>query len=177
VPERIVPDVVVYLGLGSNRGDRRAFLCGAIRALASRGVEPLRVSPLYDTDYVGPLAPQDPYLNAVLEARTALAPEALLDLVHQVEREAGREPDTHQRPRTLDLDLLLYGDLRLDTPRLTVPHPRLAERRFVLEPLRDLGVLRDHPEWERRRRELETTQGLRPAGALAVEEWRGETTR
>lgn len=167
--------VVVYLALGSNQGDRRAALAGALRALARHGVEPRRISPLYDNDYVGPFSPQDPYLNAVAEVRTELAPLELLAVLHDIERAAGRAPGSHQRARPLDLDIVLYGDARLELPGLVVPHPRAAERRFVLQPLADLGALEGRPEWQMRLRNLELVQPLRAAGTLGVEEWRAES--
>jgi 2-amino-4-hydroxy-6-hydroxymethyldihydropteridine diphosphokinase len=164
--------VRVWLGLGSNLGDRRRALGAAVAALAARGVEPLRLSPLYDCDYVGPAAPQPPYLNAVLEARTRLSPLQLLDVTQAVERDAGRAPDTHDLPRPLDIDVLFYDDETVQHPRLVIPHPRLAARRFVLQPLRDLGALADRPELVARLHQLESTQSVRPAGELAVGEWR-----
>src|SRR5262245_28866584 len=156
--------VVVYVGLGSNQGDRDAALCDAVRALERHGVTPLRLSPFYDTDYIGPHAPQAPYLNAVLEARTDLEPLDLLSVLQRIEIEAGRIPGTHERPRPLDLDLLFYGDRVVSHPGLTVPHPRIAERRFVLQPLRDLGVLGLAPGLAERLAELESQQDVRPAG-------------
>src|SRR5206468_198350 len=103
--------------------------------------EPLRLSPLYDSAYVGPRGSQPLYLNAVLEARTRLLPLALLDAAQAVEALHGRPSGTHGCPRTLDVDLLLYGGWTVRHPRLVVPHPRLADRLFVLRPLQDLGVL------------------------------------
>jgi len=164
--------IEVYLGLGSNRGDRRRTLAAAIAALAGRGVEPLRLSPLYDTDYVGPGGPQAPYLNAVLLARTVLGPLALLDITQAVERELGRAPGTHMQPRTLDIDVLLYGHAPFRHPRLQIPHARLGERRFVLQPLDDLGALAERPDLVACLRRLEPVQKLRPAGQLVREEWR-----
>jgi 2-amino-4-hydroxy-6-hydroxymethyldihydropteridine diphosphokinase len=90
-----------------------------------------------------------PFLNMVARSRSDARPLDLLDLLHQVERRAGRVRRVPNRPRTLDLDLLLLGDRRVDTPRLQVPHPRLAERPFVLEPLRDLAPDRVHPTLRR----------------------------
>jgi 2-amino-4-hydroxy-6-hydroxymethyldihydropteridine diphosphokinase len=164
--------IQVFLALGANLGDRRASFGAAIDALSARGVAPVRLSPLYDTDYVGAFGPQPPYLNAVLEARTALAPLALLDVTQAVEREAGRAPDTHEQPRPLDLDILFYGDATFEHPRLVVPHPRIGERLFVLQPLHDLGALAGHPDLAQRRRQLAAVQNVRPAGELAVGEWR-----
>jgi 2-amino-4-hydroxy-6-hydroxymethyldihydropteridine diphosphokinase len=104
-----------------------------------------------------------------------LEPRALLAALHQIERAAGRRADSHERPRPLDLDIVLYGDQRVDLPDLVVPHPRAGERRFVLQPLADLGVLASRPEWRLRLRELEPVQALRAAGTLGPEEWRAES--
>jgi 2-amino-4-hydroxy-6-hydroxymethyldihydropteridine diphosphokinase len=141
--------VVVYLGLGANLGDRVATLGAAVGALRDAGIDPLRLSPVYECDYVGPGGPQPPYLDAVLEARTALAPLVLLDRTQEVERRCGRSAGTHLQPRTLDVDVLLYGEWTVRHPRLVIPHPRLHERRFALQPLADLGVLGRWPALER----------------------------
>ncbi len=121
------------IGLGSNLGDRRARLAAAVRRLEAAGVV-AAVSSLYETAPIGGPA-QGPFLNAVVVVETALAPRALLDLCLAAEREAGRRRLVRWGPRSLDLDLLLYGRTVVDEPGLRVPHPRLAERRFVLEPL------------------------------------------
>lgn len=129
-----------FIALGGNVGDVRASFTRALALLrASPGLRLLAVSSLYRTAPVGPIAQPD-YLNAAALATSDLPAHALLDRLQQVERELGRDRAAEQRwgPRTLDLDLLIYGDLRLDRPGLTVPHPRLAERRFVLAPLADL---------------------------------------
>lgn len=130
-----------YVGLGANLGDRAAQLEAAVRALdASPGITVEAVSPVYEgaAHTLGP-EPQPPYLNAVAALRTDLAPDDLLALFLRLEREAGRERRTRWEARPLDLDLLLYGDDEVQTGALTVPHPRLAERRFVLQPLADLA--------------------------------------
>lgn len=123
----------VFIALGSNLGDRAAHLRYALRAL-SDAVEVERVSRFYETDPVGFLD-QPRFLNAVLRGRTDLAPRDVLALLLRVEGEAGRVRTLRWGPRTLDLDLLLYDDLVLDSPELTLPHPRMAERAFVLVPL------------------------------------------
>jgi 2-amino-4-hydroxy-6-hydroxymethyldihydropteridine diphosphokinase len=165
--------VVVHLGLGSNLGDREAALRGAVRALAGPDVEPLRTSPVYETAYVGPGSPQPAYLNAVAEVRTRLLPLALLRRTQAVERAFGRPPGTHLRPRPLDIDLLFYGDWWIRSPRLVVPHARLAERAFVLRPLFDLGALDRRPELAARLATLAGAQDLRPYPGFAWEGWRG----
>ena len=129
-----------YVGLGANLGDREATLRRAIELLAStQGIEVAAVSSLRETDPVG-YADQPRFLNGAAALDTELAPGALLDRLLVVERELGRVRGRGPRygPRALDLDLLLYGDEVVDEPGLTVPHPRLAERRFALEPLHEL---------------------------------------
>lgn len=139
-------DEAVYVGLGSNLGDRRAHLEAALCALRNTdGVEVVAVSPVYETDPVGP-PPQSPYLNAAVQLRTALEPDALLRRLLAIEASRGRRRTSlRNAARTLDLDLLLYGDRQLAEPGLEVPHPRLAERPFVLEPLCDLAADVVHP--------------------------------
>lgn len=124
--------VRAYIGLGSNLGDRQATLEAALRRLA-----PERISRIIETEPWG-IAGQPRFLNAVAEVLTEAGPEPLLDQLQEIEREFGRVRTLRWGPRTLDLDLLLYGNLRIATRRLEVPHPRLAERRFVLEALAEL---------------------------------------
>ena len=149
-----------YVGLGSNLGDREAFLVGARAALAATpGVSVVAASRLYETEPVGP--PQDRYLNAVVALDTTLAAQALLERLLELERQAGRRRGPERNaPRTLDLDLLLFGDLCLDTPELTLPHPRLHERAFVLVPLAEIAADVVHPRLHVRVRDLaERVQG------------------
>jgi len=128
-----------YLGLGSNVGDRAGHLRAAIEMLGARGVEVEAVSSAYETEPVGEVLDQPDFLNAVIRIRTELEPEALLDLCKQVEAECGRALDAPRHsPRPLDVDLLLLGDLELITDRLTLPHPEVTSRRFVLAPLLEL---------------------------------------
>lgn len=129
---------IVWVALGSNLGDRRANLDGAVEALrAADEVEVLRVSPWFETPAEGGPGGQPDFLNGVLEARTGLSPQDFLWLLMRIETQFGRDRRAEVRhgPRTLDLDLLLYGELELDGPGLVLPHPRLEERTFVLEPL------------------------------------------
>jgi 2-amino-4-hydroxy-6-hydroxymethyldihydropteridine diphosphokinase len=121
------------LGLGSNLGDRRAILVGAVRRLAEAGPV-VAVSSLYETAPIGGPA-QGAFLNAVMLVDTALGPRRLLDLGRAAEREAGRRRLVRWGPRSLDVDLLLYEGTVVDESGLVVPHPRLAVRRFALEPL------------------------------------------
>jgi 2-amino-4-hydroxy-6-hydroxymethyldihydropteridine diphosphokinase len=132
--------VTAYLALGSNLGDRVAHIRSGTAALAAHpAVELLAVSRLYETPPWGPV-PQGPYLNACAAIGTTLAPRALLDLCLAIERRAGRERTLRWGPRTLDLDILLYGDAAVDEPDLRIPHPRMMERAFVLVPLADLAA-------------------------------------
>jgi len=128
-----------YLGLGSNLGDREAMLRAAIAALdATPGVRVTAVSSLYETPPWGPV-PQGPYLNACVALDTTLSPRELLRLCLAIERDHGRERAVRWGPRTLDIDLLLYGDETIDEEGLMVPHPRMTERAFVLVPLAEIA--------------------------------------
>jgi 2-amino-4-hydroxy-6-hydroxymethyldihydropteridine diphosphokinase len=128
-----------FIAFGSNLGDREGAIRSAAALLArAPGVESLRLSALRETAPSGG-PPQPPYLNAAAEVRTTLEPEALLDLLASVEGAFGRVRGVRWGPRTLDLDLIYFGGRVLDSPRLTVPHPRAAGRRFVLEPLAELA--------------------------------------
>lgn len=128
-----------YLGLGSNVGDRAANLRAAAAALASSGVEVLARASLYETAPRGEVVDQPDFLNSALRVRTELAPLELLDRCKRIERELGREPDGPRHgPRPIDIDVLLVGGETLAHERLTLPHPEIATRRFVLEPLLEL---------------------------------------
>jgi 2-amino-4-hydroxy-6-hydroxymethyldihydropteridine diphosphokinase len=135
-----------YVALGSNLGDRAQHLERALRALrAVPGVLRVERSAVYETDPVGP-PPQGPYLNAVARLTTRLEPHDLLDHLMRIEREAGRVRGAKRDlPRSLDLDLLLYGRRTVRTPELVVPRPRMHERAFVLEPFCDLAAALVHP--------------------------------
>jgi 2-amino-4-hydroxy-6-hydroxymethyldihydropteridine diphosphokinase len=122
-----------YVGVGANLGDREATIRAAVDALP--GV--VAVSELRETDPVG-VVEQPPFLNGAVALETDLAPRELLTVLLSVERGLGRERRERWGPRTIDLDLLVYGDETINEPGLTVPHPRLHERRFALEPLLDL---------------------------------------
>ena len=131
------PTVSVFIGLGANLGDRKSTLRAALAAIGQlHGTRLLRISPLYGSAPVDAGGPD--YLNAVAELATTQAPQALLQALQAIERSAGRERPYRNAPRTLDLDILWFGDRVIDTPALTVPHPRMAERAFVLCPLSDL---------------------------------------
>ena len=126
------------IALGSNLGDRRAHLEWAVDRLREL-LTNVRVSSFIETEPVDMPGPQLPFLNGGVVGETALAPEALLGELLALERERGRERTGVRAPRTLDLDLLLYGDLIVDSPALVIPHPRFAERAFVLEPLAEIA--------------------------------------
>lgn len=129
-----------FVGLGSNLGDRERLIREAVELLGrEEGIDVLAVSTLRDTEPVGYLD-QPRFLNGAAALETELPPRELLDRFLEIERRLGRDRSDGPRfgPRTIDLDLLLYGDETIDEPGLRVPHPRLAERRFVLEPLAEL---------------------------------------
>jgi 2-amino-4-hydroxy-6-hydroxymethyldihydropteridine diphosphokinase len=128
--------VKAYLGLGSNLGDRRAHLRRAVDALP--GV--VAVSPVYETEPVGGPPGQEPYLNLVVVLETERSPRELLELAQDLEAGAGRVRKERHGPRTLDIDVLLVGNLCVDEPDLVVPHPRMWERRFVLAPMAELAA-------------------------------------
>lgn len=129
---------LAYVALGSNLGDRRAHFRAAWEGLEqAEGVDVLRRSPVYQTPPVGP-GPQEDYWNAVVEVKSERSAEDLLALLQALETARHRERTVRWGPRTLDLDLLLYGEEERDDPALTLPHPRLCERAFVLRPLADL---------------------------------------
>jgi 2-amino-4-hydroxy-6-hydroxymethyldihydropteridine diphosphokinase len=127
-----------FVGIGSNLGDREGYLRRAIDLLSAEdGIEVVAVSTLRETEPVGPV-PQGPFLNGAVRIATTLSPRDLLGRLLAVEQGLGRVRLERFGPRTIDLDLLLYGDETVDEPGLTVPHPRLHERRFALEPLAEL---------------------------------------
>ncbi len=135
--------VTVYLGLGSNIGDRPGNLNRALDFLSQR-LRVVQVSSVYDTEPVG--NPDQPrFLNMVCQVTTGLEPMALLSLVKGIESKLGRLPRTSNLPRPIDIDILFYGDRIIETPKLTVPHPRLTERAFVLIPLAEIAPDLVHP--------------------------------
>jgi 2-amino-4-hydroxy-6-hydroxymethyldihydropteridine diphosphokinase len=145
--------VRAYVGLGANLGEREPTLRVALARLdAVDGVRVVAVSSFRETEPVG-LLDQPRFLNAAAELETTLAPRALLDALLAVERVLGRDRSVEARwgPRTIDLDLLLYGDEEIDEAGLTVPHPRLGERRFVIEPLLELDPELSLPDGRRLR--------------------------
>ncbi len=139
-----VSDHLVYLALGSNIGNREAHLLAAFSALPPR-VQPVAISSAYETTPAY-YTDQPAFLNAVCCARTALSPPLLLAFLKELERALGRQAsDVRYGPRTVDLDILFYDDLEMQTKSLTIPHPRLAERGFVLVPLHEIASTLIHP--------------------------------
>ncbi len=134
----------VFLGLGSNLGDREAAIAEALERLAARGFRTTLRSSLWLTAPVGG-PPQGMFLNAVAGGETALEPEALLEACLATERDLGRVRAEKNGPRTIDVDLLFYGRERRDSPGLVLPHPRLHERRFGLAPLAEIAPGLVHP--------------------------------
>jgi 2-amino-4-hydroxy-6-hydroxymethyldihydropteridine diphosphokinase len=135
-----------FLGLGSNLGDRWASVRDAVAALP----DVVAVSPVYETAPVGGPPGQGDYLNLVVELDTDLSPRELLAVARRLEDQAGRVRGERWGPRPLDVDVLLVGDLVINEPDLTVPHPRMWERRFVVAPLADLAPELVPPGWEGR---------------------------
>jgi 2-amino-4-hydroxy-6-hydroxymethyldihydropteridine diphosphokinase len=144
---------IVYIALGSNVGDRAENLRLARERIDAPDLRVLRASSIYET------APRDVenqpwFLNQVIECETDLFPRQLLTRLQRIEREMGRKRRVVRGPREIDLDILLYGDVVMKAPELEVPHPRLTERRFVLEPLAELVPEKRHPGTRRTMREL-----------------------
>lgn len=139
----------VFIAFGSNQGDRQDF-CD--RTIALMGLLPLStltgISSYYETEPVGLEAESNPlwFYNGVVRIETGLQPEPLLAICQETERSLGRDPDCRNTSRTIDLDLLFYGQRVMDTPRLTIPHPRLHQRRFVLAPMAELAPDWVHPQ-------------------------------
>jgi 2-amino-4-hydroxy-6-hydroxymethyldihydropteridine diphosphokinase len=131
--------LIGYLGLGSNEGDRLGNLRAARDALAHRGIRVVAASSVYETAPQGEVLDQPDFLNACLRIDTELGPEELLDACKAVERQLGRAAGGRRHaPRPIDVDVLLLGDIRQSSGRLTLPHPEIVRRRFVLEPLLEL---------------------------------------
>ncbi len=154
------------IGLGSNLGNRRAWLEGAITALdASPGVHVVRVSSFRETEPVGGPAGQGPYLNAAVAVETTLDPAGLHRTLQTIEKGAGRTRSVRWGERTLDLDLLLFDDRIIETEDLIVPHPRMNERIFVMEPLAEIAPEAIEPRTGRSVSEiLSQLVGDRPTG-------------
>lgn len=143
----------VYIALGSNLGDRLANLLAARERMKSSHLKLTRASSVYETEPRG-LLDQPWFLNQVIEAETTLYPRQLLARLLTIEKEMGRQRTLPNGPRLIDLDILLFGDSTLHLPGLEIPHPRMAERRFVLEPLAELAPALRHPRTRRSVREM-----------------------
>ncbi len=161
-----------YLGLGSNVGDRAAHLRAALAELPAHGAEVEAVSSAYETEPVGEVLDQPDFLNAAVRIRTELEPEPLLEVCKAIEVEQGRMLAAGRHsPRPLDIDLLLLGDLELSTERLTLPHPEVTSRRFVLAPLLELDPDLSLPDGTRLANALATLgpgQSINLLGSLAL---------
>jgi len=165
-----VPARTGYLGLGSNVGDRAAHLRAAIAALPEHGVEVEAISSPYETEPVGEVLEQPDFLNAAIRVRTELEPEQLLEVCKAIEVERGRMlAASRHSPRPLDIDLLLLGEIELNSERLTLPHPEVTSRRFVLAPLLELDpklTLPDGTRLSEAFHALGPGQRAEPAGSL-----------
>lgn len=128
---------VVYLALGSNLGDRAENISRALEELEKAGIHINKRSSVIETEPVGG-PPQGKYLNAVIECHTGLSPDKLLEMLQEVEILLGRERSIKDGPRTIDLDILLYDQIQMNTTTLTIPHPRMYSRDFVLVPLKEI---------------------------------------
>jgi 2-amino-4-hydroxy-6-hydroxymethyldihydropteridine diphosphokinase len=151
-----------YLGLGSNVGDPAANLRAAIAALSERGVIVEATSSLYETEPVGEVLDQPDFLNAAIRIRTALEPTELLAACKRVEAALGREGGGPRHgPRPIDVDVLLLGDIELETEALSLPHPEVSSRRFVLEPLLELDPALELPDGTRLATARDALEGQR----------------
>ncbi|MDP2659661.1 MAG: 2-amino-4-hydroxy-6-hydroxymethyldihydropteridine diphosphokinase [Dehalococcoidia bacterium] len=161
--------VQVLLGLGSNLGDREGNIREALARLGAVMVFE-KVSSFYETDPVGYLD-QPSFINIVCLGSAELSPMGMLDLVKAIEEQMGREPNFRNGPRLIDIDILSYGDTVLDTEELTIPHPRLAERSFVLAPLSEIGPDWRHPTLAKTASEMAGevgSRGVRLKGRVAA---------
>jgi 2-amino-4-hydroxy-6-hydroxymethyldihydropteridine diphosphokinase len=153
-----------YVGLGSNVGDREGHLRAGLLAMARGGVSPVAVSSLWETEPVDGAGPGW-FLNMVVRVSTDRSPEEVLAVLLAAERARGRKRGSPNAPRELDLDVLTLGDLRYRTPDLTLPHPRMGSRRFVLAPLAEIA-----PEYARALAALDDPHEVRRLGKLALPE-------
>ena len=153
-----------YVGLGSNVGDRESHLREALIAMDRAGIAPVAVSSVWETEPVDGAGPGW-FLNMVARVATELSPEAMLKALQAIERAHGREPGIKNAPRQLDLDLLILGGLKRHSAELTLPHPRMWSRRFVLAPLAELD-----PELDQKLATLDDSHEVRKLGKLALPE-------
>jgi len=129
---------IVYLGLGSNIGDRKRYILQAMAHLKSKEVLITKISRIIETEACGGPS-QSKFLNAVIQTTTELSPEQLLNLVKKIEKILGRKPAGRNGPRVIDIDILLYDNLKIKNPDLKIPHPRMHERNFVMQPLSEIA--------------------------------------
>ncbi|MDP2921511.1 MAG: 2-amino-4-hydroxy-6-hydroxymethyldihydropteridine diphosphokinase [Candidatus Omnitrophota bacterium] len=130
--------MICYIGIGSNIGDRQGYIDNALRKLKEeKAIRVNKVSSIHETEPVGGPA-QGKYLNGAIEIETKLKPKELLKKLQAIENELGRKRTVKNGPRTIDLDILLYGDESIDEPDLKIPHPRMREREFVMKPLKEI---------------------------------------
>jgi len=144
---------IVYIGLGSNLGDRHKNCLRAIELLKQNGLLVTRQSSMYETEPWG-LTGQPEFVNMAVEAETGLAPETLLALLKKIEKDMGRRDTLRWGPRSIDLDILLYDDITMNTDDLTIPHPLMHEREFVLRPLSEIAEEKVHPVLKKKIGEL-----------------------
>jgi 2-amino-4-hydroxy-6-hydroxymethyldihydropteridine diphosphokinase len=140
----IITMAIVYIGLGSNLGDRHKNCLRAIELLKQNGLSVTRQSSMYETEPWG-LTGQPEFVNMAVETETELAPEPLLALLKKIEKDMGRRDIVRWGPRIIDLDILFYDDITMNTDALTIPHPLLHEREFVLRPLSEIAEKKVHP--------------------------------
>ena len=167
---------LIYLSLGSNLGDREANLARAIGALSRLGVRILKRSSIYETEPVDFLS-QPWFLNGAIEAETSLAPAELLGKLQSVEQELGRQKGLARGPRIIDLDILFYGDEAIRDAGIEIPHPRLADRRFVLIPLSELAPEFRHPVLGKTAAEMLAATKDRSVVRLWQSAWGGKTSQ
>jgi 2-amino-4-hydroxy-6-hydroxymethyldihydropteridine diphosphokinase len=170
---------IAYLGLGSNLGGREAMLQDAVDRLHAADLRIARISSVYETAPLDFRA-QPPFLNAVVEAESDLLPMQLLARIGKIERELGRKRLIAKGPRTIDIDILFFGQAIVRTAQLEIPHPRIPERRFVLEPMAELAPDFRHPLLRRSMRELLAAtagQEVRRTAAVLRAPWRSPAAR
>ncbi len=145
--------VTVYVGIGSNLGNREENCLKAIRLMEEQGIKVVKRSSLYETEPWG-VKDQPMFINMVIEAETELGPEELLTVLKSIESAMGRTETKRWGPRVIDLDILFYNNLILDTPELRIPHPYIQERPFVLTPLGEIAPELEHPVLKKKIKEL-----------------------
>jgi len=144
---------IVHIGIGSNLGDRKEHCLKAVRLFSEKGIHIRRRSSMYETEPWGERN-QPRFINMAIEGETRLTPVRLLEVLKMIEDEVGRKETFRWGPRVIDLDILLYDDLVMETPELKIPHPRMHEREFVLRPLAEIAPDKIHPLLKKTMREL-----------------------